>query len=474
MAFQGNWLSKTLVIGIIILFIGISAFPTVSNSIRNNNGISLITIKVAGEMGLNDWYVSDVGFTFTNESYDIAEIKYRIDGYNWQTYTEPFYISEDGKDIHLEWYAVDFEGNQSEVDGPFLLKIDQTPPETELSYEAIGGNPEHGWDVLVTMNATDAMSGMDRAEFYLNDVLQETVVGPGPLYQWTFKYDGVLVIEIGAKAFDKAGNFDYLVDHGIEVHSCNVPQLHSSNIRKNSSIDDCLDDVLSSETGERENDRIIEKPLSDDLTNEVFDPAYVIVVFNREMGENGWIVSNVSIPIYYESDRIDEVYYQIDEEGWMLYSEPLVISDDGEHCFSWYAVDSEGFASTPESISFKVDMTPPEINLKRERIAIDKVKIIANVYDETSNIDRVEFIQGSPYHYPDFIDYDFPFEWIWDVFIPVHMTAIVYDNAGNSALKERNIFSKQINQQSLSLLFLRLIDRFPLLGVFLRAMNLLR
>ena len=205
MAKQGYLLSKTLTIGIIFLFIGISAFPTVSNSIRNNTGISLITIKVDGGVTINDWYVSNVDFTFSNESSDIAEIKYNINSGIWQTYTEPFNISDDGKDIRLDWYAVDFEGNQSEVDGPFLFNIDQTPPKMNMYYEVIDG--DHWWqadDFICTVNATDAMSGMDYVEFYLNDIKQKTVTGSGPVYQWTFKYHGILNIFYYAKAFDKA------------------------------------------------------------------------------------------------------------------------------------------------------------------------------------------------------------------------------------------------------------------------------
>jgi hypothetical protein len=467
MAKQGNLLSKTLVIGIIILFVVMSTFPTVSNSIRNNTVISLITVKVAGEMGLNDWYVSDVGFTFSNGSSDIAEIKYGIDGI-WQTYTEPFYISDDGKDIHLEWFAIDSEGNQSDVDGPFLFNIDQTPPEIELSYEGFGVN--HWWqayDILITAHVTDEMSGMERVEFYLNDVLQKTVTGSGPVYQWQFKYHGVLNIYVTAKAFDKAGNSDFRYT------------FNYISIAKERSIDGCLDDALSSETVERKNDIVNKESTLDVLNKEVFDPAYVIVVLNREIGENGWIVSNVSIPIYYESDRIDEVYYQINEEGWLLYSEPLVISEDGEHCFSWYVVDSEGYISTPDSISFKVDRTPPEIILKRKRIALDKIKYTAYVYDETSNIDRVEFYEPPNSYKPDFTDKEYPFEWIKPKLIIDLVSATVYDNAGNSASKFIlfNPIQKSqqpIYQQFSNSLFLRLFDRFPLLEVFLRAMNLLR
>ena len=144
----------------------------------------MINIKVAGEKGLNDWYVSDVGFNFTSESDDIAEIKYQIDGGPEQTYTEPFNLTEDGEDILLEWRAVNHEGNYSDVDGPFICSIDQTDPKIDISYEWIGTKPPY--EIIVTASTSDAMSGMERVEFYFNDELKETVYGPGPEYVWRY------------------------------------------------------------------------------------------------------------------------------------------------------------------------------------------------------------------------------------------------------------------------------------------------
>ena len=45
---------------------------------------------------------------------------------------------------------------------------------------------------------------MDRVEFYLNDILQDTIVGHGPVYKWSWLYTGPTVIK--AEAFDQAGN----------------------------------------------------------------------------------------------------------------------------------------------------------------------------------------------------------------------------------------------------------------------------
>ena len=454
---------KTLVLGIIVLFVGMSSIPLAGSlsigkqtfqesspfaySAGGASGISLITIKVdGGEMGLNDWYVSDVGINITNESNDIAEIKYWIDGGTYQTYTEPFYIHDDGEDICLEWCAIDYEGNYSDVDGPFICSIDQTKPDIYLEYEVTNINTKEGRvDLLFTATATDYTSGMDRVEFYLNNVWQDTVYGPGPFYQWEFTYYGGLYITIKATAYDKAGNLDW---DDISSPPGNIAVLKSSmfhtDINEESSNNYCLDDVLSSEVVERNNHMFTEKLPSGTPLEGVFDPAYVIVVFNREkMGENGWYIGNVSISMFYEYDRVDEVYYQINDGGWMLYTDPVVISEDGIYVCSWYVVDSEGFTSTPESINIKIDQTSPEINLIRKRIAIDKIKFIADVYDETSGIDWVIFASDCAGY---FIDYDLPYEWIWtpddwyDWFFRTWVKVTVYDKAGNYAGKIVHFF----------------------------------
>jgi len=201
---------KTLVLGIIVLFIGMSNLSIAGNlslekqalhkfipfaqSTDGSSGISLITIKVNGEMGLNDWYVSDVGFNFTYESDDIAEIYFQIDGGPEQTYTEPFNLTEDGEDIWLEWRAVDHEGNYSDVDGPFICSIDQTEPDIDLTYEYYGSQPPYKYTYIA--NATDAKSGMERVEFFYNGELQKTVYGPGPEFIWSLLYCPISICTI--------------------------------------------------------------------------------------------------------------------------------------------------------------------------------------------------------------------------------------------------------------------------------------
>jgi len=167
--------------------------------------------------GLNGWYVSDVTVTLNatdpwsnGVSSGVKEIRYTINDGLEQVLPGnigSFVITEDGKNIFIEYWAVDWVGNVETPKKSFTIDIDQTVPEIYLNYE-VSGNKLLGWDFIFTATADDAMSGMDYVEFYLNGLIQKTVTGPGPDYHWTVKLpDGVKTI-IKAIAYDKAGHFD--------------------------------------------------------------------------------------------------------------------------------------------------------------------------------------------------------------------------------------------------------------------------
>ena len=166
--------------------------------------------------GLNDYYISDVEVTLTAsdpsigcevEGSGIKEIKYQIDSEPIQTIpgdTGTFVIDTDSTLHTIRYWAIDNVGN-TETEKTFDIKMDQTPPVIMLQYEVLSGNILQGWEMVFEAEATDATSGMERVEFDLNDVLQETVTGPGPLYTWSFTYHGGLKITIKAEGFDFAG-----------------------------------------------------------------------------------------------------------------------------------------------------------------------------------------------------------------------------------------------------------------------------
>ena len=63
------------------------------------------------------------------------------------------------------------------------------------------------WYVKFTCEAFDVMSGMNRVEMYIDDEHYETIVGPGPIYEfeikWLSEYRNVI---FWFYHFDNAGN----------------------------------------------------------------------------------------------------------------------------------------------------------------------------------------------------------------------------------------------------------------------------
>jgi hypothetical protein len=144
--------------------------------------------------GLNGWYVTNVNVSLhaTDDLSGVKTVYYQIEGGPLQSYDGDYFnftLEHDCLDGIIEYFSVDNEGNVEEVKS-VRISIDQLPPDVDLVYEVIGGNPWEGWEFLFTATAADYCSGVDYVEFYLNDVLQETVTGPGPSYSWSFRYYG--------------------------------------------------------------------------------------------------------------------------------------------------------------------------------------------------------------------------------------------------------------------------------------------
>ena len=91
MAYQGNLLGKTLVIGIIILFVIMSINPTIGKSIiriskkdDTTPPVTTYTLDPPKPDGLNGWYVSDatVALNATDNMSGVKEIRYTINGWS--------------------------------------------------------------------------------------------------------------------------------------------------------------------------------------------------------------------------------------------------------------------------------------------------------------------------------------------------------------------------------------------------------
>jgi hypothetical protein len=161
----------------------------------------------------------------------------------------------------------------------------------------------------------------------------------------------------------------------------------------------------------------------------------VSIELDGMLGENGWYVSPVTITFVVNSEEVDYIMFELDGGEWTVYTEPLVVGEDGEHTICWYYVDNEGNHSEIECMDFKIDQIVPTINLTIQKIGFWKYMAKADVSDETSGVNRVEF-------YIDFILIGTVTEEPYECECPVVMgmghieEAVVYDNAGNYKISE--------------------------------------
>jgi hypothetical protein len=135
--------------------------------------------------GDNGWYVSiiTVILNATDTESGVNRTEYQLDGGSWQTYTHPFNVTTDNNHL-LKYRSIDNAGNIEPMKS-ISFALDRTKPViSSMSYNVSGGNPWCGWVLTFSVTATDASSGMNRAEFFKNDELRLTIVGPGPSYIW--------------------------------------------------------------------------------------------------------------------------------------------------------------------------------------------------------------------------------------------------------------------------------------------------
>jgi len=186
-------LNKTLVIGIIILFIGMNiTLPAESLSIERvsirsqsmgyNLGdditppVTTIYFDPPEPDGDHDWYVSNVTITLeaTDDMSGVNTTYYSINSEPWKIYDEPIRLYWDVV-YHIVYFSIDNAGN---IEFPKLshLKLDQTPPYILLDWDLF--KKDFRWYVNIKLEANDETSGLIMLDIHLNNVLIDSRIGP--------------------------------------------------------------------------------------------------------------------------------------------------------------------------------------------------------------------------------------------------------------------------------------------------------
>jgi hypothetical protein len=120
---------------------------------------------------------------------------------------------------------------------------------------------------------------------------------------------------------------------------------------------------------------------------------------------------------------------RFDAGVWSEYSLPVEISDDENHDLLYYAVDKTGNIETTRTADISIDQTPPEVTLSKQTTNLFEITFTAQVSDEASGIDRVEFSIDGQVQYSDTQS---PYEWTCTGLGNYTVTATAFDRAGNS------------------------------------------
>jgi hypothetical protein len=177
--------------------------------------VSTHTVTPATPDGENGWYVSDVTIKLSSSdpevmdvSSGVAKIEYQIDGGAWQTYpgSAGFKLTTDGQHT-VKYRATDKVGNVEADKTIPVIKLDKSKPTIFLTYNVTDQWPlKDKYELTFYVDASDATSGLDRCEFWFNEVIQVTLDGPGPQYTWSYNFTALPHVIIRATVYDISGN----------------------------------------------------------------------------------------------------------------------------------------------------------------------------------------------------------------------------------------------------------------------------
>lgn len=117
------------------------------------------------------------------------------------------------------------------------------------------------------------------------------------------------------------------------------------------------------------------------------------ITLTGTMGENGWYVSCVAITI--TADNGSEpmrVYYSFDNGTCTEYTAPITVCTDGIYCIYILIVDQYGNEFVYGPFCFRIDRTPPLINMTVTKLNLLGTKWLVSltVSDATSGVGVVE------------------------------------------------------------------------------------
>ena len=143
-------------------------------------------------------------------------------------------------------------------------------------------------------------------------------------------------------------------------------------------------------------------------------------------GQNQWYISAVTISFEYDPQRVFEIQYKLDDV-WNIYDDPFDVTNDGVYMIPWFWVDEANNSNNGGPIEFKIDKTPPTIDISRKVTGKNKVIFTAEAVDTASGIIKVDFYLDDVLN---ITDDESPYEYTWTGEETQVVYAITYNYAG--------------------------------------------
>ena len=284
-----------------------------------------VSAEVSGDQDAEGNYVGSATVTVTATDADsgVDTVEYQLDGGAYQAYTAPITVDTAGEHT-VSFRATDNAGNVSAAGSVSFTVVEPAPDDTtppQVSAEIAGDQDAEGnyvGSATVTVTATDADSGVDTVEYQLDGGAYQAYTAP-------ITVDTAGEHTVSFRATDNAGNVSAAGSVSFTV------------------VEPAPDDTTAPEvSGEVSGDQDAEG-------NYVGSATVTITASDADSG-------------------VDTVHFAVDGGSYSPYTEPIVVSEPGEHTVSFRATDNAGNTSEISSVSFAVvaedpdDTTPPQLS----------------------------------------------------------------------------------------------------------------
>ncbi|MDQ3812688.1 MAG: chitobiase/beta-hexosaminidase C-terminal domain-containing protein, partial [Armatimonadota bacterium] len=215
----------------------------------------------------------------------------------------PLNFGAEGKNQTKTVTVTDVASNNAALISP-KISIDFTAPVTTHSFSGSGANGVYTGNIVVTLAATDNLSGV-QATYY-------SVDGATPQ-----RYGGSLFI---------SGDGQHQLCYWSVDNADNVEAAHCGTIRIDST------------------------------------PPTTTATLSGTMGSNGWYRSAVTVTLSASDGNgtgVATTYYRVDGGANQIYTGPFTISSDGEHEFYYWSVDNANNTEAARRATVRIDRTSP-------------------------------------------------------------------------------------------------------------------